>query len=651
MTKRYLLLFFISLLIISGTSAQNSRHITVTREIALAEQKKAAGAGDSLVHRAGLNIDVFYTRFNWSVDPAVQFISGEVTSCFTAVHGDVSQILLELDSTMTVDSVVFRQHAVPAEFVSGYELQITLDAVVPENHQDSLSIFYHGIPREGNGFGSFVTSEHEGTPVLWTLSEPYGAKDWWPGKNDLTDKIDSIDIFVSVPAGNRVGSNGLLVSETQAEAGRALYHWRHRYPIACYLVAIAVTNYVQFTNYALVSGDSVPILNYVYPEDSAQAAFETKNTADIIHLYDSLFGPYPFAAEKYGHAQFSLGGGMEHQTMSFMTGFGHDLRAHELAHSWFGNKITLASWHDIFLNEGFATYANGLSFENMYDGYYWNIWKSNTLGAVTSQPDGSVYVADTTDVSRIFNERLSYHKGAYLLHMLRWILGDEAFFTAVRSYVADPELAYRFATFDDLKSHLEQAGNTDLTWFFDEWYYGQGYPSYDINVSQSDSDRTVKVIIQQEQSHPSVAFFELPVPVWIFGDGMSKQLICDNTFSGEMFTFPDPGFAIDSVKFDPDRWLCAHLDNISLGIGTQARLFRDLDIHPNPAGNTIRFDIPDMTVQHLEVYDIIGRQVKILNFDLNRQTVRADVRHLDPGVYLLRVQTGKGVCSGKFVKK
>jgi len=290
-------------------------------------------------------------------------------------------------------------------------------------------------------------------------------------------------------------------------------HWKHRYPIVSYLVAFALTNYVEFTQYAVVDGDSVPIVNYVYPEDSAYFAWDSENTPEMIHLFDSLFGAYPFADEKYGHAQFSQGGGMEHQTMSFMQGLGHDLRAHELAHSWFGNKITLASWHDIFLNEGFATYSTGLSFENMYDGYWWDIWKSNTRNAAMMAPDGSVYVEDTTDVSRIFSGRLSYNKGACLLHMLRWIMGDEAFFSAVRNYISDPMLAFRFATVNDLKAHLESSANMDFTEFFADWYYGEGYPIYSINVAQLEEDGKIYIAIFQEQSHPSVDFFECLFPL------------------------------------------------------------------------------------------------------------------------------------------
>lgn len=646
--KTRLLYLLLAMLFNTGVLSAQSQKVNISRDVFCAQQKRALVLKDTLLHRAGQNIDITYSRFEWEIDPAVLFIKGKVTMVFMARGEDVQNILLELNDNMTIDSIVFRGAGISSNFVSAYEFEILLDEPVPENQYDSLSIYYRGMPQAGTGFGSFIQDEHDGVPIIWTLSEPYGAKEWWPGKNDLTDKIDSIDVFVTTPAGYRAAGHGLLVSESLS-GGTVTCHWRHRYPIVSYLVAVAVTNYAQFTNWAVLEGDSVPILNYVFPEDSASIYNATANTYEMLQLFDTLFTPYPFREEKYGHAQFGWGGGMEHQTMSYMGNFSHDIRAHELAHSWFGNMITLASWHDIFLNEGFATYSTGLSYEHMYDGYYWDIWKRNTMGAVVSEPWGSVYVQDTTDVSRIFDARLSYHKGAYLLHMLRWIMGDEPFFEAIRNYLNDPVLAYRFATLQDLKYHFETAGNTDLAEFFDDWYYGEGYPLYEINVGQEE-DGIVTVTIHQQQSHPSVDFFEMPVPVQIFGDGLQKTLICQNTYSGEQFEFEDPGFAIDSVKFDMERWLAAKLISISLGTGEVTEINHRLIIQPNPAGDMIRCKVPHSPVRQVEIIDAVSRIVLIPDFKNNGNEIFIHVKNLPSGLYLLNVNTTDGVWQGKFVK-
>ena len=627
--------------------SQQSGFINHTQEIAASEGRHFR-AMNNPQEKTGGNFDVVYSRFFWEIDPAVLFIQGSVTTYFKPMIDQLDELEFELNDNMVIDSILFRNEQVSWSYFSDFQFGIPLPDTLQENQVDSITIYYHGIPEQGNGFGSFEIGQHNEVPVMWTLSEPYGARDWWPGKNDLSDKIDSIDVIVKTPAAYRTASIGLLVSE-YVENDARICHWKHRYPIVSYLVAVAVTNYAEFTRHAVLDGDSIPIVNYVYPEDSAQAVSDTRSTAEMIMLFDSLFGPYPFADEKYGHAQWSRGGGMEHQTMSFMQGFGHDLRAHELAHSWFGNKVTLDTWHDIFLNEGFATYCTGLSFEFMYDGFYWDIWKNNTRLAASDGPDGSVYVEDTTNVARIFSARLSYNKGAYLLHMLRWVIGDDAFFTAIRNYVNDPVLSYRFASLDDLIDHLEATGETDLTWFFDDWYYGEGFPTYGINIAQMEENGNIHITVYQDQSHPSVEYFEMPVPVRIYGDGQEKTLICDNTYSGEPFVFDDPGFVMDSVKFDPDQWLLARLDFLNLGV--EEIDDTSLTIRPNPAKKAIRLYVPGERIGIVQVVDFRGRIVMEKVFDVVNEEVELDVSKLRSGIYLVSIQSGLTEFHGKFVRK
>ncbi len=627
--------------------AQHKPFVDHTHEIAEAESKRYfTHPTDN--KRTGSKFDVVYNRFYWEIDPAVLFIKGSVTTYFKPVATEISELEFEMNNTMTIDSIIFRNEKVLWEYFSDFQFMIDLGETITQNQLDSVTIFYQGIPEQENGFGSYSIGQHNEIPVMWTLSEPYGARDWWPGKNDLSDKIDSLDIFVKTPLAYRAASLGLLESEV-VEGDFRICHWEHRHPVVSYLVAVAVTNYAEFVQYAVIDGDSIPIVNYVYPEDSAQAASDSQNTAEMIMLFDSLFGPYPFADEKYGHAQWSRGGGMEHQTMSFMQGFGHDLRAHELAHSWFGNKVTLGTWTDIFLNEGFATYLTGLSFEHMYDGFYWDIWKRNTRLTASSGPDGSVYVADTTDIMRLFSSRLSYNKGAYLLHTLRWVVGDEVFFTAIRNYVNDPMLEYRFATIDDLIWHLESAFGEDLDWFFEQWYYGEGFPTYGINVAQTEDDGNIHITIYQQQSHSSVEYFELPVPVRIYGDGQEKTLLCSNTYSGEIYVFDDPGFEMDSARFDPDQWLLARLDFLNLGV--EEIDDTSLIIRPNPATESIKLFIPNEKIGQVRIIDFRGRIVMEQAFYSVNETVELSISNLRNGLYLLTVQSGITEFHGKFVKK
>jgi len=629
-----------------GTYAQHGVFSDNTKAIARAESKTFKTSRHQHSSLAGKNIDIKYARFNWEINPEVRYIKGDVNLFFQVTQPD-SSIILELYHGMTIDSILFRGEKKSHTYLTDYAFSIALDDFLQQNTYDSLRIFYEGEPQEGGDFGVFVQDGHEADSIIWTLSEPYGASEWWPGKNDLTDKIDSIDVYVTTPKQYRAAGHGKLVSETLS-GENMIYHWKHRYPIASYLVAVAVTNYVQFSNFANLGGGEVEILNYVFPEDSADIAQQTANTYEIMQLYDTLFTPYPFRNEKYGHAEFSWGGGMEHQTMSYMGSYSHDIRAHELAHSWFGNMITLSSWHDIWLNEGFATYSTGLSYEYMYEGYWWPVWKQNTLNAVVSQPDGSVYCEDTTSISRIFDARLSYHKGAYLLHMIRWIMGDEAFFTAIRNYLNDPMLTYRFATNQDLKDHFESACNCSLTEFYNDWYYGQGYPIYNINVNQYETGQAL-VTIHQDQSHPSVDFFEMPVPIRFYGEGKDTTFVFGNSYSGQEF-YANPGFAIDSVKFDPDLWLVSK-DNITTMGVDEMTMRKKIQTWPNPANDVICFTIPNEQIETAQIFDLTGKLLAGETFHMKNQIAQFNISMLKPGIYFLQITTASERYNQKFIKE
>ena len=253
----------------------------------------------------GQNYDINYHRLEWEIDPTVLYIKGVVSTYFKITENLVSEISFDIDTSLNVDSVVFNGSLMNFTHTDGV-LSISLSNILDENHLDSVSVYYQGVP--GNsGFGSFSQSWHDGSPIVSTLSEPYGAKDWWPCKQNLTDKIDSCDIFVKSDAQYDVASNGILVSEI-IEGNNKTTHWKHKYPIAAYLIAIAVTDYSIYSEYAqLNNGDSLEVLNYVYPENFADAQLETPNTVEFIELFNELFIEYPFVEEKYGHAQFSWG--------------------------------------------------------------------------------------------------------------------------------------------------------------------------------------------------------------------------------------------------------------------------------------------------------------------------------------------------------
>ncbi len=595
------------------------------------------------------NYDLKYHRLEWEVDPAVNYITGQVTSYWVPTSNNFDQINFDFADNMIINEIMYHGQVVNYA-QSNDNLQITLPQTIEVGTLDSITISYEGAPNS-IGFGSFEQAYHNGVPVLWTLSEPYGAKVWWPCKQDLTDKIDSIDVIVTTPSDFRVGSNGKLMAETAVDTLKT-YHWKHRYPIPAYLISIAVTNYSVYSDYVeLDNGDSIEVLNYVYPESLASAQINTDETVKYMELFNDLFGIYPFADEKYGHAQFSWGGGMEHQTMSSMGSFSHGLQAHELAHQWFGDMVTCGSWEDIWLNEGFATYLTGLTSEFLSNESSWNSWKSSKVANITSNPGGSVWVDDTTSVSRIFNGRLTYNKASYLLHMLRWQLGEEDFFQGVRNYLQDPAIAFGYARTNDLKTHLEAQSGQDLTEFFEDWFYGQGYPSY--QLVWSPSPEGIQMQISQTTSHNSVDFFEMPLPIQFIGENQDTILRLDHHTNGQEYLLDLP-FSVSEVRFDPDLWLISKDNQVEEGVTNATReafLSQFVNISPNPGKNWLHIELAGEALHFnkIEVRNASGQLMQSILPD--RAILKIDATNWPKGGYFITYWLGNQQFSQKWWKQ
>jgi hypothetical protein len=592
------------------------------------------------------NYDLKYHRFQWLVDPAQLAIRGSVTSYYVSTDPFMSTIQFELAQEMSADSAFHRGFKVGLSHV-GNLVTVSYGEIISNGTLDSVTIYYHGTP-PGTGFGSFAIGMHNNKPALWTLSEPYGASEWWPSKNDLSDKIDSLDIFVAAPDIYKVASNGVLMGEAPYGSNLKVTWWKHKYPIASYLIAIAVTNYIVYTEHFNGPGGSFPVLNYVYPEDSMTCAAQTVQLLPVYELYGTLFGNYPYEHEKYGHAEFGWGGGMEHQTMTFIGqgAFNLEILSHELAHQWFGDLVTCGSWHDIWLNEGFATYCAGLMYEKLSPELYWPIWKRQNISWVTYYPDGSVYCEDTTNVNRIFDSRLSYSKGGMVLHQLRWVIGDSAFFTGMRNYLEDPDLRFGFALTNDYKEHMEATSGKDLTQYFDDWIYKEGYPSYQVIYSQ-DGFHNTSVTINQTQSHASVEFFHLPVPLKFYGQGSDTIVVLDNTFSGQVFTV-NPGFVIDSVQFDPDYWLISANNHVALGLD-DLPAGKAFSLFPNPCNEKLVASHNLGTIESVEVLDLSGKRISLDLQENNPDRLILSTNRLNNGIYLLCVTFDKGFIARKFL--
>lgn len=594
------------------------------------------------------NYDVKYHRLDLHVDPAVSQISGEITTYFEANEA-MTEITFDLAENMTVTQVLQRGSSLSFVQNTDDELVITLPATQAQGILDSLSVTYSGNPIS-SGFGSFEQTTHNGDPIMWTLSEPYGAKGWWPCKQDLIDKIDSIDVLVTTPEFNAsnesyvVASNGLEISQV-VENSEKTTRFKHRHPIPAYLIAFAVTNYEVYSHTVPNNGNPFDIINYVYPESLVTAQTSTEITVDIMDIFTDLFEEYPFSDEKYGHAQFGWGGGMEHTTISFMGGFSRGLIAHELAHQWFGNKITCGSWKDIWLNEGFATYLAALVIEDLDGEANFKSWRQQSINSITSQPGGAVYLTDqdTTIVGRIFSSRLSYSKGAMVLHMLRQKLGDVPFYQGLQDYLDTPTLAFDFAKTEDFIDAMELSTGETLDEFFNDWIYNQGYPSYNVNWNQNGNQ--LELLISQTQSHSSVSFFEADVPLRIIGTlGETLDVTLDHTINNQQF-FETINFTVQEVLFDPDYHLISKNNNVTLS-DLEFEFNADITMYPNPTSSIIHIIKPEhLEIESIKIYNSLGQLLV-----QSQWSSQLNLGNVASGLLFVQFQAGNKTINKRIIK-
>lgn len=590
--------------------------------------------------------NVTYYAIHISLNPAASLINGDVLVRAVMLSDSVDFILLDLSDAMIVDSVLVDSgHAPVDQFLEG--IRVHLDRPYRRGEPAAAEIFYHGIPQP-TGFGSFIFSSYNGSPWIWSLSEPYGASDWWPCRNDNNDKPDSVDMFITVPAGLKAGSNGKLVAELPNGNGTTTFHWAERYPIAPYLVSLAVGDFTAVTDWFRYSPtDSMLILNYVFPQDLPAALPTLLETKDMLRIFSDLYGLYPFVTEKYGHTHFGWGGAMEHQTMTSTTNFAELTLAHELAHQWFGDMISPANWPNLWLNEGFAVYNESLFLQRYRgDSAYWA--HMNGMMPQALNATGSLYVQDTTTVTNLFNYDRVYAKGAWTLHMLRHVLGDSVFFHAIRAYAADSRLRFKTATTEDLRRVFESVSGQDLGYFFDEWVYGEGYPRYQYTWTTAAAGRgyTLALVLDERGSSQATPFFTMPVDIRVYSGSWDTTFTVVNSTSDQTFSLSLTHLPTD-VQIDPEGWILKEVTAPGSILPGSYSLAQN---YPNPFNpeTTISFALPHRSDVTLTVFDALGREVKVLlreRVEAGSHTVQwngidSRGRPVSSGIYFCRLTTG-----------
>ena len=494
--------------------------------------------------------DVHYYDLDLTPNPTTKVLTGTVRMKASVVSGPLSTVDLDFYANLTVDAVTSGGGAAGWSR-SGDLLTVNLDRAYATGEMMDVVVSYHGAPSAAGYFG-FSTAN--GRNLVWSLSEPFGARSWWPCKDAPEDKADSVDVRVTVPSGMITASNGTRVEATD-NGTVAVTRWRERYPIATYLVSITSYPYTVSTDrYRYSPTDSMPIQFFNFPESVAGVAAVQAKVKDMIAAYAAYFGEYPFVAEKYGHAEFLWSGGMEHQTC---TSLGSNaiieyIVAHELSHQWWGDLVTCRDFHHVWLNEGFATYCEALWAEATGGaaGYHGDIDLNQYFGA------GTIYVPDLSDENRIFDSNLSYNKGSWVLHMLRHVLGDSTFFAALRQFYV--QYGYSTATTEDFRGVCEAVSGRDLDAFFQQWIYGEYYPHYRVSWTSSPGGGGYDVTLNLEQIQ-TWQLFNMPLDVTITTGAGERTFVVADSLAAQTFTL-HVDTAPTALAVDRDNWVLKILE-------------------------------------------------------------------------------------------
>jgi aminopeptidase N len=557
--------------------------------------------------------DVTHYQLVLLPDFETESLQGYIAVSFTTLESGLDHIDLDLYDEFTIDDVHIDYESLAYD-LSLDVLRIYFPRSLQLGESLTVNIDYRGTPEPTGALGLDFDVTAAGRPILATISEPFYARSWWPCKDTTTDKA-TVDLRVVVPENMYVASAGTL-EEVIYDGGRAVYHWFSDYPISTYNVSLAVTEYVSWTeNYISSEGVEFPLEFHVFPEDEQVARFEFERVGQMIDFFSDLYGPYPFPDEKYGMAELVLAGAMEHQTMTsygdfFLTGdrYYEGIVAHELSHSWWGNLVTLRNWDDLWLHEALATFSDGLWREHI-DGRAEYIDFLQQRSASCCGFNGPI-----SPPVKLFNQTV-YQKGAWMLHMLRELIGDTDFFAALRRLTANPELRYQnFGETDFVEAFEAQTGQ-DLSWFFDQWLRRTGRPEIAVAPEAGGPvDQTVWIKVSQTQQDPE----------WRFPLRLRVQLPSGPVDLDIFITERTTEFVVNvaewptSIEIDPDVQLL-HFDTGSVLVTAapessrhRTKLLRNT---PNPFNprTTLRFSLAEPATIRLRIFDLRGRELRVIH--------------------------------------
>jgi aminopeptidase N len=628
------------------------------------------------------NYDVKQYNLDLQISNLSPSISGNVTVTSLVTSLKLDTFIIELiTSTKAVNYTFMKVDSVKVNntiksFVHQDDLIIipTINSIT-QGSLFSVQVFYHGLATafDFTRLNDGTMLYNQGIRVVknqkqsFSMSESRGAKIWWPCKQDLTDKADSVTFYITTDSLNQSGSNGILKSTQYLPNKKVRYKWETKCPIDYYLISFVVGPYKEYITYAPLTSlnDSVKIqslLNVNSPNYQRNLK-GIEVTKRLIKVFSDLFGDYPFKNEKYGYCVVDTSvDGMENQTMTTINSRAFDtipgsfsyntpswVLAHELAHSWFGDYVTCKTWNDIWINEGFASYMEYIALQKLHLDALAKEWM--TASHQRAENIGkSVYVNDINDDENIFNFGLIYKKGAIILHTLRYeINNDTVFFKGLRNYLT--KYARSVASGADFQKEMETTVGSDLTDFFNQWYYGEAYPVFNIHWYQKND--TLTLISNQTTNSSKTPFFKTHFDVGLKFLPSDSIIRLYQNINNQTFKVPIKK-KVTSIEIDPNNWILKRIESITTGINDIGKSSNSVRIYPTPFNETANLELYLSSPQsvRIAIYNINGSLIETKKID-GVEGVNLSIigDTLDKGIYFCKITINESFKILKIIKQ